>query len=143
LVQVLAGAALAASGELAEAGKQAVEEGIHQRGRKRSKKQKKPWLNRKVEALFKPYSSESAWQSRASLQQMWLLCTPRVLQAPTVEPGPRTRCAAEQTHAAGWMIYRGFNRMGKRMQRATGTLGKQLDGAVRVCRGWGKGLGLD
>ncbi|KAL4451978.1 hypothetical protein ABPG75_007640 [Micractinium tetrahymenae] len=84
----VAGDAMAGAAVAAEGG----HHGHHGRHGKH-KKAKKPWLNRKLEGFFKPYS--------------------------------------EKTHAAGIMIYKGLGRMGKQIERGTGTLSKRLDGAIR------------
>jgi hypothetical protein len=48
----------------------------------------------------------------AGIAASWLLC-------------------AEKYNAAGFMMYRGFNRAGKRIERSAAILGKHLDGSVR------------
>jgi hypothetical protein len=44
-------------------------------------------------------------------------------------------CAADKYSGAGYMLYKGFNKMGKRMEGASATLGKQLNSAVGATPG--------
>ena len=43
--------------------------------------------------------------------------------------------AADKYSGAGYMLYKGFNKMGKRMEGASATLGKQLNSAVGATPG--------
>lgn len=140
-LQVLAGAALAAGGDLAEAGKEAVEAGVRQGQKKQKKKRaRKPWLARQVEGLFKPYSGKGRRCCPA-----WHFLVACMAALPTNRPAAPHARPAEKYHAAGFMMYRGFNRMGKRMERGAAILGKHLDGAVRAeveveaLQGWSAG----
>ncbi|KAI7842601.1 hypothetical protein COHA_003705 [Chlorella ohadii] len=92
--EALAGATLASGTAAATAAtSEAAAEAAPGRHHKHGKTHKKPWLNRKIEAMIKPYTSKYA--------------------------------------GAGYMIYKGFSRMGQRMERSSAVLGKQLNSAIR------------
>ena len=87
--------------------------------------------------MIKPYTSKYSGAGHSVL-----LCGQNAVQAASAALGipgrwpatPAKRRAMPPFPGAGYMIYKGFSRMGQRMERSSAVLGKQLKSAVR--RGW-------